>query len=160
MGIDLVKRGRIKNKHKKDSRSKNLYQHLLVKLFKTVLRRLVSSRVNRPPLSLTKMIKHLGKKQDRTVVAVTTITDDERLYEVPKMTVAALKFTESDRARIVAAGGQCLTLDELIMQTPSGSNCLLLRANKDREAKKHWGAAGVQDPMPSHTAERDPREEP
>ena len=24
-----------------------------------------------------------------------------------------------------------------------GSNCLLLRANKDREAKKHFGAAGV-----------------
>merc|ERR1712060_332660 len=66
MGIDLVKRGRIKNKHKKDTKSKNLYHHLLVKLFKflsrrtgskfckTVLRRLVSSRVNRPPLSLTK----------------------------------------------------------------------------------------------------------
>merc|ERR1712179_389943 len=138
-GIDLVKRGRIKNKHKKDTRSKNLYQHLLVKLFKflsrrtdskfckTVLRRLVSSRVNRPPLSLTKVIKHLGKKQDRTVVAVTTITDDERLYEVPKLTVAALKFTEAARARIVAAGG----------------TCLLLRANKDREAKKHFGAAGV-----------------
>ena len=28
----MVKRGRIKNKHKKDSRSKNLYQHLLVKV--------------------------------------------------------------------------------------------------------------------------------
>ena len=60
--------------------------------------------------------------RDRTVVAVTTITDDERLYEVPKLTVAALKFTESARARIVAAGGTCLTLDELVMQTPSGTS--------------------------------------
>ena len=59
--------------------------------------------------------------RDRTVVAVTTITDDERLFEVPKLTVAALKFTESARARIVAAGGTCLTLDELVMQTPSGT---------------------------------------
>merc|ERR1712083_916731 len=155
MGIDLVKRGRIKNKYKKDSRSKNLYHHILVKLYKflsrrtdskfckTVLRRLVSSRVNRPPLSITKMIKHLGKKADRTVVVVATVTDDERLFEVPKLTVAALRFTESARARIVGAGGTCLTLDELIMQTPSGSNCLLLRANKDREAIKHFGAAGV-----------------
>merc|ERR1719512_623389 len=77
MGIDLVKRGRIVNKHKKDTRSKNLYHHLLVKLFKflsrrtdskftkTVLRRLVSSRVNRPPLSLTKLVKHLGANKDR-----------------------------------------------------------------------------------------------
>lgn len=60
--------------------------------------------------------------RDRTVVAVTTITDDERLYEVPKLTVAALKFTEAARARIVAAGGTCLTLDELVMQTPSGTS--------------------------------------
>merc|ERR1712210_351507 len=114
---------------------------------------------NRPPLSLTKMIKHLGKKQDRTVVAVTTITDDERLYEVPKLTVAALKFTESARARIVAAGGSCLTLDELIMQSPSGSNCLLLRANKDREAKKHWANQECQALMPSHTASREEKRE-
>merc|ERR1712083_28630 len=148
-------RGRIKNKHKKDTKSKNLYHHLLVKLFKflsrrtdskfckTVLRRLVSSRVNRPPLSLTKMIKHLGNKQDRTIVTIATVTDDERLLEVPKLDVAALRFTEAARARIINAGGSCLTLDELIMQSPSGSNCLLLRANKDREAKTHWGKPGV-----------------
>merc|ERR1712228_67930 len=109
------------------TRSKNLYQHLLVKLFKflsrrtdskfckTVLRRLVSSRVNRPPLSITKMIKHLGKKADRTVVVVATVTDDERLLEVPKLNVAALRFTEAARARIVKAGGSCMTLDELCM---------------------------------------------
>merc|ERR1712083_1134075 len=146
-------RGRIKNKHKKDTRSKNLYHHILVKLYKflsrrtdskfckTVLRRLVSSRVNRPPLSITKMIKHLGKKADRTVVVVATVTDDERLLEVPKLTVAALRFTEAARARIVKAGGSCMTLDELIMKDPSGSKTLLLRGSKDRESKKHFGPA-------------------
>ena len=41
--------------------------------------------------------------------------------------VAALRFTESARARITAAGGQCITLDQLIMLTPSGTNTLLLR---------------------------------
>merc|ERR1712113_1122540 len=134
-------------------RSKNLYHHILVKLYKflsrrtdskfckTVLRRLVSSRVNRPPLSITKMIKHLGKKADRTVVVVATVTDDERLLEVPKLNVAALRFTEAARARIVKAGGSCMTLDELIMTAPTGSNTLLLRASKDREAKKHFGRA-------------------
>ena len=128
----MVKRGRIVNKHKKDTRSKNLYHHLLVKLFKflsrrtdskfckTVLRRLVSSRVNRPPLSLTKLVKHLGENRDRTVVVVSTVTDDERMLEVPKLTVAALRFTEAARARITKAGGKCMTLDELVMQTPTG----------------------------------------
>lgn len=155
MGIDLVKRGRVQNKNKKDTKSKNLYHHLLVRLFKfmsrrtdsgfckTILRRLVSSRTNRPPLSLTKIAKHAGEKLDKTVVVVATVTDDERMVEVPKMTVAALRFTEAARARIVAAGGKCMTIDQLLMQQPKGTNTLLLRGNKAREATKHFGAAGV-----------------
>merc|ERR1719446_1358650 len=127
MGIDLTNRGRFKNKNKKNSNSKNLYHHLLVKLFrflsrrtdsqftKTVLRRLVASRTNRPPLSLSKVIKHLGSKSNRIAVAVATVTDDERVLDVPKLTIAALRFTESARARITKAGGKCLTLDELVM---------------------------------------------
>ena len=51
---------------------------------------------------------------------VATVTDDVRLLDVPKMTVAALRFTETARARIVKAGGKCMTLDELIMTAPSG----------------------------------------
>ena len=42
---------------------------------------------------------------------VGTVTDDIRLLDLPKLTVAALKFTETARARIVKAGGKCLTLD-------------------------------------------------
>merc|ERR1711937_328521 len=152
MGIDLVKRGRIKNSNKVNSRSTNLYTHILIKLFrflarrtesgfnKTVLRRLISSRINRPPISISK-IAQLLKGADKIVVFVGTVTDDIRLLDVPKMTVAALKFTETARARITKAGGKCMTLDELVMQAPTGSNTLLLRANKDREAKKHFGPA-------------------
>ena len=109
---------------------------------KTVLRRLISSRTNRPPLSLSKIVKHLGAKADRTVVVVSTVTDDERVLDMPKVNVAALRFTESARARITKAGGKCLTLDELVMNAPTGTNTLLLRANTAREAKKHFGAAG------------------
>merc|ERR1712046_368872 len=142
------------NKNKKNSNSKNLYLHLLVKLFrflsrrtdsqftKTVLRRLMASRTNRPPLSLSKIIKHLGKKQDRVAVRVGTVTDDERVLDMPKPNVAALRFTEAARARITKAGGKCLTLDELVMQAPTGTTTLLLRASTAREAKKHFGAAG------------------
>lgn len=78
--------------------------------------------MNRPPLSLSKLIKHHEKKpyQGQPAVVVATVTDDERILEVPKMTVAALRFTEAARARITAAGGQCLTLDELVMKAPEG----------------------------------------
>jgi len=69
------------------------------------------------------------------------VTDDARFIEMPKMTIAALRFTEAARAKIVKAGGKCLTLDQLIMTAPTGTNTLLLRASKDREAKKHFGIA-------------------
>merc|ERR1711998_788270 len=81
-------------------------------------------------------------KGQEIVVFVGTVTDDLRLLDVPKLTVAALKFTETARARITKAGGKCMTLDELVMQAPTGANTLLLRANTAREAKRHFGAAG------------------
>ena len=83
------------------------------------MRRLISSGINRPPISISK-ISQLLKGQQRIAVIVASVTDDVRLLEVPKMTVAALRFTETARARIVKAGGRCMTLDELIMTAPTG----------------------------------------
>lgn len=56
----------------------------------------------------------------RIAVVVGTVTDDLRLLEVPKLTVAALKVTETARARILAAGGKVLTLDQLVLLAPTG----------------------------------------
>ena len=79
---------------------------------------------------------HAGK----TIVVVGTITDDNRLLEVPKVTVAALRFTATARARIEKAGGECLTFDQLALRSPTGANTLLLRGPKNsREAVKHFG---------------------
>jgi large subunit ribosomal protein L18e len=114
---------------------------------KVVLRRLFMSRINRPPLSLSRltMLASRGtsekmKPTERTLVVVGTITDDARLLTVPKLTVAALRFTATARARIEKAGGECLTLDQLALRGPTGSNTLLLRGPKNsREAVKHFG---------------------
>ena len=59
--------------------------------------------------------------RDKIVVIVGSVTDDIRLLEVPKMTVAALRFTCTARSRITAAGGKCMTLDELVMKAPTGT---------------------------------------
>ena len=80
-------------------------------------------------------------KYERTAVLVGTITDDVRLMEVPALNVCALRVTESARARITKAGGKIITFDELILENPTGSNTVLLRGRKDREAKKHFGPA-------------------
>ena len=55
-------------------------------------------------------------------MVVGTITDDVRLYKVPELRVCALRFTETARARIVKAGGECMTFDQLALQAPTGAN--------------------------------------
>lgn len=53
---------------------------------------------------------------------VGTVTDDIRSHEVPPMKVTALRFTETARARIEKAGGECLTFDQLALRAPLGQN--------------------------------------
>jgi len=73
---------------------------------------------------------------------VGTITDDNRVYELPPVKVTALRFTETARARILKAGGECLTFDQLALCAPLGQNTVLLRGPKShREAVKHFGRA-------------------
>ncbi|RPA93723.1 50S ribosomal protein L18e, partial [Choiromyces venosus 120613-1] len=145
-----------KFRNKQAPKSDNVYLKLLVKLYrflsrrtdsafnKTVLRRLFMSKINRPPVSISRIIRNASNphapKQDKTVVVVGTVTDDNRALEVPKLSVAALRFTSTARARIEAAGGECITLDQLALRAPTGSNTLLLRGPKNaREAVKHFG---------------------
>merc|ERR1711971_553055 len=144
--------GRVKN-NVRTAKTNNPYVRLLVKLYKflarrtdskfnkVILKRLNMSGRNKPPLSLSKLIKNMANKEGKTATVVGTVTDDKRVYDVPKLTVCALRFTETARARIVKAGGECLTFDKLALRAPSGTNTLLLRASKDREAKKHFGPA-------------------
>uniref|UniRef100_A0A0D9W3U8 Large ribosomal subunit protein uL15/eL18 domain-containing protein n=1 Tax=Leersia perrieri TaxID=77586 RepID=A0A0D9W3U8_9ORYZ len=63
-------------------------------------------------------------KENQIAVIVGTVTDDKRVYEVPAMKVAALRFTETARARVVNAGGECLTFDQLALRAPLGQNTL------------------------------------
>ncbi|KAI9859013.1 MAG: hypothetical protein M1813_007140 [Trichoglossum hirsutum] len=157
MGIDLDSH-HVRTSRRKAPKSDNVYLKLLVKLYrflarrtdskfnKTVLRRLFMSRIHRPPMSLSRIAsvaanKHSGEEHaGKTVVIIGTVTDDNRLLIVPKMTIAALRFTSTARARIVNAGGECLTMDQLALRAPTGTNTLLLRGPKNaREAVKHFG---------------------
>lgn len=99
------------------------------------------SRINRPPVSISRIVANTSEKSNnKTVVVIGTVTDDNRLLKVPKLSVAALRFTATARARIEAAGGEVLTLDQLALRAPTGSNTLLLRGPKNaREAVKHFG---------------------
>lgn len=66
-------------------------------------------------------------RTDKTAVVVGSITDDLRLYTVPKLKVCALRVTERARARILKAGGQIITFDQLALKSPKGENTVLLQ---------------------------------
>jgi large subunit ribosomal protein L18e len=162
MGIDLVSGGRIKLHKQRKLRAKNIYHRLLVKLYKflarrttskfnkCVLKRSLNSRVNRSPVSLSRIAKYANKKyiqeqeksgQEVVFAVIGTVTEDQRLLELPALRVCALKFTEKARERILAAKGRCITFDQLAINRPNGESVVLMRGTRDREAKKHFGPA-------------------
>jgi len=156
MGIDLDHKHR-RSGRRKIPKSQDPYLRLLVKLYKflwrrtkspfneVILRRLCMSRRHRPPVSLSNIYSKTPKKDeipsdDKLIhVIVGTVTDDERLLDVPKLSVCALRFTKSARARIVKSGGRALTFDQLALERPTGSNTLLLQGRRHaREACRHF----------------------
>ncbi|XXG84281.1 hypothetical protein AAC387_Pa10g1827 [Persea americana] len=153
-GIDLVAGGKSKKTKRTSPKSDDIYLKLLVKLYRflvrrtgskfnaVILKRLFMSKVNKAPMSLSRLIRFMNRKEDNIAVLVGTVTDDVRVLEVPSLKVAALRFTEKARARILKAGGECLTFDQLALRAPLGQNTVLLRGPKNaREAVKHFGKA-------------------
>ncbi|KAJ7667615.1 hypothetical protein DFH06DRAFT_1322211 [Mycena polygramma] len=133
MGIDIAHH-HVKKGARTAPKSEDPYLLLLVKLYrflarrtdasfnKVILHRLFLSKMNRAPLSLSRIVKETSNTVDlpnKIVVSVGTVTDDIRLTEVPKLTIAA---------------------PPLALRAPTGANTVLLRGKKTaREANKHFG---------------------
>jgi large subunit ribosomal protein L18e len=166
MGVDLTGVSKKKRCVRHHTLSTNPYRKLLVKLYKflaqrtkskfnkTVASRLLKSRENRAPISLSRIGTVMRRKtvwmdpsktKAPIAVVVADVLDDIRLAKVPKgLRVCALRFSRSARQRIEGAGGECLTFDQLAMIAPTGKNTFLMRGRKAGEEKyKHFGAAGV-----------------
>lgn len=168
MAIDKLGCYKKKQHRREYPRSRDPYLSLLVKLYKflsrrtsggfnaQVLKRLMQSKHNRPVLSLSRLTVFMRNRMDKTAVVVSTVVDDPRLLDVPKMSVCALRFTNSARARITKAGGECITLDQLALRTPTGSNTVLLSG-----CRTHRKAFAYFGPPPgargSHTKPRCPK---
>ena len=153
MGIDLVAGGRrVGHNVRKAPVSQNVYLRLLVKLYSFIARRaeskfaaviakrLCMSRINNPPISVSRLARYMKGQEEKIAVIVGTVTNDTRMLEVPGLNICALRFTEDARARIQKAGGECLTFDELALRSPKGTDTVLLRGSKSsRESVKHFG---------------------
>merc|ERR1712129_185892 len=141
-------------------KSQNPYIRLLCKLYKfmarrtdskfnkVIFKRLNMSGRNKVPVSLSKLASNMENKDGKVACVVGTITDDKRLFDVPKLSVCALRFTESARARILKAGGECLTFGKLALRSPLGQGTVLLRGPvKARKAGRRASPTPAQHPM-------------
>ncbi|KAK0231274.1 60S ribosomal protein L18 [Armillaria fumosa] len=167
MGIDITAH-HVKKGNRTAPKSEDPYLLLLVKLYrfmarrtdsdfnKVILHRLFLSKINRPPISISRIVKETQNTSDldsKTIVTVATVTDDIRLTEVPKLSIAALKFTRAAKERILNAGGEALTLDQLALRAPTGTNTVLLRGKRNvREAVKHFGMGPHKNKKPYTTS--------
>lgn len=164
MGVDTHDVQKHKHFVRRHTDSTNPYIKLLCKLYKflatrtksafnaTVYERLLKSRRNRAPISLSRMAIVMRRKtvwQDAAktkapiAVIVGDVLDDIRVTKLPKLRVCALRFSRDARKRIEGAGGECITFDQLATIAPTGKNTFLLRGRRNgREALKHFGAAG------------------
>ncbi|BBH10432.1 Ribosomal protein L18e/L15 superfamily protein [Prunus dulcis] len=112
MGYRFGRRCKSKKTKRTSPKSDDIYLKLLVKLYRFLVRR-------------------TGSKFSAVILKRLTCSE-----------VTALRFTETARARIEKAGGECLTFDQLALRAPLGQNTVLLRGPKNaREAVKHFGPA-------------------
>jgi len=154
MGVD-IRHNKDRKVRRTEPKSQDIYLRLLVKLYRflarrtdakfnrIVLRRLFMSKINRPPLSIARLVRNMKKpgNADKTVVCVGTITNDTRIFEIPKMTICALRVTEKARERILKAGGEIITFDQLALRAtnsiPSPKHRFI--DHNDSTAKKENG---------------------
>ncbi|KAL1450781.1 hypothetical protein WDU94_003103 [Cyamophila willieti] len=155
MGVDICHKYD-RRVYRTKPRSKDVYLELLVKLYrfltrrtnskfnKIILKRLFMSKINRPPMALSKITRFMKKptREGRIAVVVGTVVDDPRMWTIPKMTVCALRVTDKARARILKAGGEVISFDQLALKAPTGKNTVLMQGKRTgRDANKHFGPA-------------------
>lgn len=136
---------------KRKSRSRNTFHQSLLSLYKKIsenttnltiqkiTKRLTMSRSNRQPLKISKLVKH----QDKVIVFVGKVLDDEKLFDVPKMKIVALSISKNAYKKLLRAGGEFYTLDKLFIAAPGLENIELVQGDRThRMCYKYFGAAG------------------
>jgi len=155
MGIDINHKNDRKVK-RRAPKSQDPYIRLLFKLYKyldhrtgskfnrIIAKRLCMAKRHRPPLSLARIVRQMkkGGRDGKIAVVVGNVTNDVRVYDIPKLKICALHVAERARARILKAGGEIMTFDQLALKSPKGKNTVLIQGpRKAREAERHFGLA-------------------
>lgn len=81
------------------------------KFNRIILKRLFMSRINRPPLSVSRLSRHMKKagREGKIAVVVGTLTDDPRIFKIPRLTVGSFFITPVVQLFIAIFLGVCPT---------------------------------------------------
>lgn len=101
---------------KKQSREKE------VPLWRDIALRLERPSRNYPEVNLSRINRHT-KEKDVILVPGKVLGAGELNHQ---LTVAALSFSGSAKNKITAAGGSCLTIEELMDKNPGGSRVRIM----------------------------------
>ncbi|PKU86225.1 60S ribosomal protein L18-2 [Dendrobium catenatum] len=76
-----------------------------------ILKWVFMRKINKPPISLRRLIHFMHRKKNNIALIVGTMIDDRKIHEIPTIKVTTLRFTKMARAMIIMARGECLTFD-------------------------------------------------
>jgi len=92
------------------------------KIWKEIAKRLSKPARKRAEVNLSKISRYA--KEGEVVIVPGKVLGAGSLKQ--KVTVAAFAFTETAKKAVEAAGGKCLTIEELVKENPKGSNVRIM----------------------------------
>lgn len=93
-----------------------------VPIYRNIAKRIQAPRRKRPAINVSKLARHT--KPDDTVIVPGKVLAPGQLNH--QLTVAALSFSTQARKQIEAAGGLCLTIEELLEKNSSGAGVKII----------------------------------
>ncbi|KAF6134822.1 hypothetical protein GIB67_002223 [Kingdonia uniflora] len=108
-----------------------------------ILKRLFMSKTNKPPISLSRLIRFVKGKEGKIAVIVGAVTDDTRVYEVPALKVLCIEGGKARREKLVnLMGVKMVGYPYLMMSGEKENTRFSSEAQKNpREAVKHFSKA-------------------
>ena len=93
-----------------------------VAIWKDVAQRLERSNRRTAEVNLSDIARHV--EADETILVPGKVLSNGNLVE--KVNVVALKFSAKAQEKIESAGGECISIDEIIESNPKGSNIRII----------------------------------
>jgi len=93
-----------------------------VRIWKDIAWRLEKPRRQRAEVNISRINRYT--KEGDTVIVPGSVLGAGKLEH--KVTVAAWKFSETAKKKIVEAGGEVLTIEELMERNPKGSGVIIM----------------------------------